>query len=181
MHRQDVKFEIGDWVYLKLRPHRQQYVAQRINKKLAPRYYGPFQIKERFGPVVYELKLPASSKIHPVFHASLLKRAVATRTISAVVPTEFTLEEPDTLLPYKILAHRSIKLHGDLVKQFLIQWDGKPMEEATWEEELVFKGKFPTFSLDDKPVLDGGGVGVVAVLEKDMLKAKRRVSLRAQV
>ena len=31
------------------------------------------------------------------------------------------------------------------------------MEEATWEEELMLKSKFSTFSLEDKAVLDEGG------------------------
>ena len=31
------------------------------------------------------------------------------------------------------------------------------MEEATWEEELMFKSKFPTFSIEDKTLLDGRG------------------------
>ena len=52
-HRRDVTFAVRDWVYLKLQPHRQQTVAQRINQKLAPGYYGPFQIEEKFGPVAY--------------------------------------------------------------------------------------------------------------------------------
>ena len=61
-HRRDVTFDIGDWVYLKLQPHMQQSMAQRINQKITPRYYGPFQI-EKFGLVAYQLKLPTSSNI----------------------------------------------------------------------------------------------------------------------
>lgn len=32
----------------------------------------------------------------------------------------------------------------------------KPVEEATWEEELIFESKFPTFNLEDKTGLDEG-------------------------
>ena len=134
-HRRDVNFSIGDWVYLKLRPHKQKSAAQRINQKLAPRYFGPFQIEEKLGPVAYKVNLPASSKIHPVFHVSLLKPAVVTQTINATLPAEYTLDDTDILLPYKVLAQRSISSQGNTINQFLIQWHYKPVEEATWEEK----------------------------------------------
>ena len=34
---------------------------------------GPFQIKKRISSVAYELELPASWSVNPVFHSSLLK------------------------------------------------------------------------------------------------------------
>lgn len=34
---------------------------------------GPFTVKERKSPVVYELNLPKNLRIHPVFHVSRLK------------------------------------------------------------------------------------------------------------
>jgi len=56
-----------------LRPYHQQTDQHWISQKLSLRYYGPFQIQRQIGELAYELALPATSKIHPVFHVSLLR------------------------------------------------------------------------------------------------------------
>jgi len=42
-------------------------------RKLSPRFIGPFNIKRRIGNTSYELDLPESMQIHPVFHSSVLQ------------------------------------------------------------------------------------------------------------
>ncbi|GKB83582.1 hypothetical protein Tco_0950477 [Tanacetum coccineum] len=48
-HRTDRQFEVDDWVYLKLQPHRQVSIRQGQQHKLSSKYYGPFKLKKCHG------------------------------------------------------------------------------------------------------------------------------------
>ncbi|KAL4570019.1 hypothetical protein LXL04_025668 [Taraxacum kok-saghyz] len=154
--RRDVSFQVGEWVYVKLKPYRQMSVAKRIHHKLAAKFFGPFQVVDRIGPVAYKLDLPATSKIHPVFHVSLLKKAVQVPT-SPVLPPELEITGKDSLIPMSILASRTITEGEDVCIQWLIQWKDQSMEEATWEDAVAIKSQFPDISLEDKTVIEGEG------------------------
>ena len=49
---------------------------KRPSRKLDHKRLGPFDIIKPIGSLVYELKLPSTMKVHPVFHVSLLETAV---------------------------------------------------------------------------------------------------------
>lgn len=74
LHRRDEVFEPNQMVWLRRRAYRQLSVHPRSHHKLSRKYVGPFRINRRVGTVAYELALPEDSRVHPVFHVSLLKR-----------------------------------------------------------------------------------------------------------
>jgi hypothetical protein len=103
---------VGEWVFLKLRPHRKHSVVKRINQKLATRYYGPLRIEERIGDVAYRLKLPVESKIHDVFHVSLLKKVVGDYHSQGELPKELEIDEASDVYPEEVLGGRTVR-QGD--------------------------------------------------------------------
>ncbi|KAL5559197.1 hypothetical protein UlMin_035408 [Ulmus minor] len=110
--RRNVEFQAGDMVLLNLHPYHQQTAFKRVHQKLASKFYRPYQIEKKIGNVAYQLHLPASAKIHPVFHVSLLKKYQ--------LPTEDATWEDTTLLhnqfPYLDLEDKDPIGKGSIVR-----------------------------------------------------------------
>ncbi|PRQ43893.1 putative nucleotidyltransferase, Ribonuclease H [Rosa chinensis] len=139
------EFQVGDWVYLKLQPYRQQSVNGNAFHKLAAKYYGPFQIIARIGTVAYKLQLPDSAKIHNVFHVSLLKKKVGTSVL--VEPHLPNVKDISIVrwTPEKVLQTRMVKRKGEAATQWLIHWLGTSPDEATWEFAHEILQRYPNF------------------------------------
>lgn len=154
-HRINFCFNIGDLVLVKLQPYRQHSVHYRPSYKLSKRYYGPYPVIEKIGQVAYKLQLPNHSKIHPVFHISLLKKFHGNNsTPSASLPPPSYNNQP-LIQPLSILATRKKLINNHWESQFLIHWEGLPLEEATWTSATQFKTTYPNFHLEDKVSLEG--------------------------
>ncbi|XP_042065700.1 uncharacterized protein LOC121809231 [Salvia splendens] len=154
-HRRHVEYEVGDFVWLKLQPYRQHSVAKPISAKLAKRFYGPFEVVKRIGPVAYKLRLPEGSRIHDVFHVSLLRAFVKDDPI-VPLPDDFVGNRP-VAHPVEILDSRILWHRGAAVDHVLVRWsDGS--DSPSWEPLEEMKKRYPTISLEDKEVSKEGGV-----------------------
>lgn len=130
--RRDICFNIGDWVYVRLRPYRQTSI-QPTYSKLSKRFYGPYPIVKRIGQVAYRLQLPSSSKIHPVFHISLLKPHHGPPPPEAPNLPAFTVDHHPLVQPLRLLDWKMDESTMPPTPMTLVQWARLPPEETTWE------------------------------------------------
>jgi hypothetical protein len=105
-------FQEGDQVFLRLQPYKKTSLKSHGHHKLAPKFYGPYQIIKRIGPVAYKLALPTASKIHLVFHVSCLKKVVGQNCRVQTILPELDEEGSIWLQPESILNVREHHLHG---------------------------------------------------------------------
>ena len=101
------------------------------SKKLAPKFIGPFSVKKKLNEVSYELILPNSLKIHPVFHVSLLKPTVLDPFPDrGPGPPEPVMVDGDE--EYEVEAIVDCRKRGNQL-QYLVKWKGYGPEENSWE------------------------------------------------
>ncbi|KAL2245963.1 UNVERIFIED_CONTAM: Retrovirus-related Pol polyprotein from transposon [Sesamum indicum] len=142
--RTEREFEVGDEVFLKLQPYKQASVALRKNLKLSIRYFGPYKVVERIGKVAYKLALPPESRIHPIFHVSLLKKKIGSKYIPSVNLPELE-DEVYRVYPLAILARRLIPRNNVGIPHVLIDWSHSTLEQATLEDYHTMTTKFSEF------------------------------------
>src|SRR5712672_3459062 len=122
-------FKVGDQVWL----DGKNLVLPYQSNKLTPRRQGPFRIKRIISPVAFQLELPASWRIHDVFHASLLtlyRETAAHRPNYSQPPPDLVDEDPE----YEVEAIINHRFFGQRRRlQYLIKWKGYPHSDNTWE------------------------------------------------
>jgi hypothetical protein len=102
--------------------------------------------------VAFELELPPSSKVHPVFHVSKLKPCHGTTMPTLELPPEAEGNQP-MIKPLAVLDWK----HDAENHMVLIQWQDLYPEDATWEPYEDIDRTYPDFHLEDKVSLDEVG------------------------
>jgi len=130
----DPDYEVGQEVLLSTKNIPLKHPG---SKKLLPRWIGPFKVEKKLSSVAYKLALPDTmSRLHPVFHCSLLKpylHSGAYQPPPPVVLEDGSVEyEVEAILDYR---NRKIRNSSRTVPEYLVKWLGYPHEHNTWEPE----------------------------------------------
>ena len=135
--RAEPTYGTGDMVYLNTKNLRRRLKRKNRSAKLYPHFIGPFPIVDAKPETsTYKLELPEEyEKMHPVFHARLLKPAMSND------PALFPSREPPRSGPtfpdeeeYEIeaiLDHRDIRGR----REYLVHWLGYPNSDNSWTKE----------------------------------------------
>jgi hypothetical protein len=125
-----VEFTVGNMVFLSTTNIKLKFKG---SPKLLPKWLGPFKVTEVINQVAYRLELPASLRLHNVFHVSLLKlhRSGPASSITPPPPPEIVEGEFEYEVE-SILSHRFLRNNKT---EFLVKWIGYGPEHNTWEPE----------------------------------------------
>ena len=77
------------------------------DNKLSPKYYGPYKVLQKIGTMAYKLELPTSSRVHPVFHVSCLKKVIGDKFPVQIIFPELYEEGKTILEPEAITETRT--------------------------------------------------------------------------
>ncbi|KAJ9531018.1 hypothetical protein QJQ45_000983 [Haematococcus lacustris] len=133
--RRDVTFSVGDSVLLSTKNLRN---APGRARKFLPRYVGPFKVTGKLGEAAYRLELPPTmSRLHPVFHVSLLKKYTGSQGFHPPPVMEW-LEDAPHYEVHSLLNHRQVRFKKRM--EYLVKWTGYDDTYNTWEPEAMLAG-----------------------------------------
>ncbi|XP_039003082.1 uncharacterized protein LOC120129711 [Hibiscus syriacus] len=148
-------------------PYRQTSLTLRRNLKLAAKYYGLYKIIEKIGAVAYKLHLPESSRLHPVFHVSLLKKFIEDSSKAVTDPPAIEDDGQLRIKPLKVVGRRIVNRNGKPITQLLIRWENLDEANDTWEDYSVLQGQFSMFDPWGQGSSQAGGIVIAGEDEEE--------------
>jgi hypothetical protein len=122
------RYQVGDKVWLKTK----NLKTRRPSRKLDHLWSGPYPVVKVINPVAYELRLPTTMKIHPVFHTNLLLPCASNpfpgqrhpEPGPVIVDAGEDFWEVEKILDSRIR-------YGHV--QYYVKWKGWDIEDSTWQ------------------------------------------------
>jgi hypothetical protein len=132
VHRVDHSYEVGDRVFLRVKPHKSSIKFGK-GAKLSPQVHGTLRDYGEKGAVAYRLALPDSlRRMDDVFHVSVLRHYISDPThIIDMSSLQVSDEGALTAEPVRILEHRVRQLRCRTVDQVKVQWDNYSLHSVT--------------------------------------------------
>ena len=97
---------------------------------------------QKIGTMAYKLELPTTSRLHPVFHVSCLKKVIGDKLPVQTILLELDEEGKIILEPEAVTETRTRQLRNRSISEYLIKWKNLSAEDSTWEDEN-FMQKYP--------------------------------------
>ena len=122
------RYRPGDLVYLNAK----NIATKRPLKKLDHKYFGPYKVLEAIGSHAYRIQLPATLKIHNVFHVNMLEPHKESIDKNRPVYVEPEPETPDNDFEVERIVDSRINRWKKL--EYQIEWKGfYGPDRTTWE------------------------------------------------
>jgi transposase InsO family protein len=131
-HRREIDFDIGDEVLITTR----NWNLGQPSKKLGPQAAGPYKILRKVGQA-FELELPETIKVHPLFAPEKLRRASSTEPLQGQIKD---LEDPieiDGQEEWEIEEIVAVRLRRQRL-EYRARWVGQE-EDLTWYPARNFR------------------------------------------
>jgi hypothetical protein len=151
LHR-PLEFAVADLVWLRLNQRAAATVRDGVQSKLAPKYYGPYEVLGRVGSLAYRLLLPPRARIHNAFHVAFLKKFEGVQP-GIVPPLSPILRGRVVPQPEQVIRAKPTTNSWEL----LVRWKDHSSGEATWEPLEQFKEAYRDFQLEDELFHQAGG------------------------
>ncbi|KAF9807688.1 hypothetical protein IEO21_08125 [Rhodonia placenta] len=120
-------FAPGDKVWLNAR----NLKLKQLSKKLSPKRLGSYAVQQKLGDLDYELVLPKSVPVHPVFHVSLLSKYTHS-DIPGREPEEPPAIEVEGDEEYEVERIKDSRIFRRQL-QYLVKWKGYDNSHTSWK------------------------------------------------